>query len=50
MRYVCVNHTTAGVDDAKRVRDALSEGGTVEMPLGETFWSPAFGVWCELAL
>lgn len=29
--------------EAKRVFDALSEGGTVIMPFGETFWSPGYG-------
>jgi len=35
-----------GLDDeaeAKRLFDLLAEGGKVEMPLGETFWSPCFG-------
>ena len=31
-------------DDAQRVFDALAEGGTVKMPLQETFWSAAFAV------
>ena len=29
---------------ADRYFDALSEGGNVIMPLGETFWSPRFGM------
>jgi PhnB protein len=36
-----------GIDEpaeARRTFAALSEGGTVCMPLGETFWSHAFGV------
>ena len=28
----------------KRVFDALADGGSVFMPLGETFWSPCFGM------
>ena len=28
---------------SKRVFDALSEGGTVIMPFGETLWSPGYG-------
>jgi PhnB protein len=40
-----VNYTTADVDDARRVWAALSDGATkIEMPMEETFWSPAFGV------
>lgn len=31
-------------EEAKRVFDALSEGGTVSMPFGETFWAKGFGV------
>lgn len=30
--------------EAKRLFDALSEGGRVEVPLGKTFFSPAFGM------
>ena len=35
------------VDDegeAKRLFDALADGGTVDMPLAKTFWSPCFGM------
>ena len=31
-------------EDADRCYAALSEGGTVTMPLGKTFWSPRFGM------
>ena len=30
--------------DAKRLFAALAEGGTVQMPLAKTFWSPSFGM------
>ena len=30
--------------EAKRVFNALAEGGKVNMPLGRTFWSPCFGM------
>ena len=30
--------------DARRRFDALAEGGSVQMPLGKTFWSPCFGM------
>ena len=31
-------------DEARKAFDGLSEGGTVLMPLGKTFWSPLFGM------
>ena len=31
------------VDEARRWFDALSNGGKVSMPFGETFWSPGYG-------
>lgn len=30
--------------EAKRLFDALADGGQVRMPLGPTFWSPCFGM------
>jgi len=33
-----------GEDEAERYFAALSEGGTVEMPLTKTFFSPGFGM------
>ncbi|MDD3618225.1 MAG: VOC family protein [Desulfobulbaceae bacterium] len=30
--------------ETRRLFGALSEGGKVEMPLAETFWSPCFGM------
>jgi PhnB protein len=33
-----------GEAEAQRAFAALSEGGTVLMPLGKTFWSPCFGM------
>jgi PhnB protein len=32
------------VDDAKKLFEALSDGGKVTMPMGPTFWSPCFGM------
>jgi len=31
-------------EEAERIFAALSEGGKISMPLGETFWSPRFGM------
>ncbi|MEW6123123.1 MAG: VOC family protein [Pseudomonadota bacterium] len=36
--------TVADRAEADRVFAALAEGGTVQMPLAETFFSPAFGM------
>lgn len=41
---MCVNCSLDDVAEAKRVFDALADGGQVQMPLGETFFSPAFGM------
>ena len=39
-----VTYATGDAGDAKRVFDALAEGGEVRQPLEETFFSPAFGM------
>lgn len=39
-----VNYTVSDVADARRVFEALSDGGEVTMSLQETFWSPGFGM------
>lgn len=44
MRGFYVSLGFLSVDEGKRVFDALSEGGTVNMPFGATFWSPGFGM------
>jgi PhnB protein len=36
--------TLPTTDEARRAFDALAAGGSVTMPLGETFWSPCFGM------
>jgi len=41
---MCVNWSAPDPGEAKRVFDALAEGGTVQMPMGETFFSPAYGM------
>ena len=40
---MCVNYSVADAAAAS-VFDALSEGGQIQMPLGQTFFSPAFGM------
>jgi PhnB protein len=39
-----VTFSTADVDEARRVFDALADGGQINQALGETFFSPAFGM------
>jgi PhnB protein len=41
---ICVNVSLPDAADAKRAFDALAEGGAVQQPMGETFFSPAFGM------
>ena len=33
-----------GAERARRIFTALGDGGSIVMPIQETFWSPAFGV------
>jgi PhnB protein len=41
---MCVNLELPTKEEAHRVFDALCEGGSVQLPMGETFFSPAFGM------
>lgn len=40
---VAVTYTAADVDTAKKVFEALAEGGETTMPFEATFWSKGFG-------
>lgn len=44
MKGAAVNWSTADEAEAKRVFDALAEGGEVTMPIAPTFWAPLFGM------
>ncbi len=44
MRSVSVYVGVKEIAEADRIFASLSDGGTVQMPLGETFWAPRFGV------
>jgi PhnB protein len=44
VRGMCVNVGLDDPDEAHRVFDALAAEGQVQMALGETFFSPAFGM------
>ncbi len=39
-----ISLTTSDVDEAERLFAALADGGTVQAPLTETFFSPRFGM------
>lgn len=43
VKGAALNLTLSDQDEARRVFAALADGGSIEMPLGETFWSPLFG-------
>ncbi len=42
-----VSVTVKDPAEAERIFGALSAGGNVHMPLGKTFWSPAFGMFVD---
>lgn len=42
---VSINVKTA--EEAERIFAGLAEGGTVKMPLGETFWAQRFGMFID---
>jgi PhnB protein len=39
-----LSYAAKDATDADRVFSALSDGGTVQMPMGKTFFSPRFGM------
>jgi len=41
---IMVNCNVTDAGEAKRVFDALADGGEVRLPIGATSWSPAFGM------
>lgn len=43
VKGACLNLTLTDPGEARRLFDALAEGGSIDMALGETFWSPLFG-------
>lgn len=44
MKGVMLALTYPGVAEARRVFEALAEGGQIGMPLGEAFWAESFGM------
>ncbi|HEY8313470.1 MAG TPA: VOC family protein [Candidatus Baltobacteraceae bacterium] len=41
---ICLGLTATDSTEGERVFKALSEGGTVDMPLAEAFWGGRFGI------
>ena len=39
-----ISITTPTTDEVERLFDELKAGGSVQLPLGKTFWSPLFGM------
>ena len=39
-----ISYSVNGKDEAQRLFNALSDNGTVIMPLGKTFWAESFGM------
>jgi PhnB protein len=39
-----ISVSDSNADEVERVFDELKTGGSVQMPLGKTFWSPLFGM------
>jgi PhnB protein len=44
VRGMCLNYDAPDAAEATRVFDALADGGQVQMAMGETFFSPAYGM------
>ena len=44
VKGAAVNLTIDDMDEARRIFEGLAQGGSIDMALGETFWSPLFGV------
>ncbi|MGA8938425.1 MAG: VOC family protein [Acidobacteriaceae bacterium] len=39
-----ISVSDSNADEVERLFDELKSGGSVQMPLGQTFWSPLFGM------
>ena len=44
MQGIMLTLTYPTADEGRRVFAALAEGGTIRMPVGETFWADSFGM------
>lgn len=43
VKGAAINVTIDDTAEAHRIFEALADAGRIDMPLGETFWSPLFG-------
>jgi PhnB protein len=43
VKGAAINITLDDPDEARRIFEAFADGGSIDMALGETFWSPLFG-------
>lgn len=43
VKGAAINVTLDDQSEGRRIFEALAEGGSIDMALGETFWSPLFG-------
>jgi PhnB protein len=43
VKGAAVNLTLDDMEEGRRIFEGLSEGGSIDMALEETFWSPLFG-------
>ena len=43
VKGLSISYTAATIDDCKQIFEQLSDGGSIDMPLEATFWSPLFG-------
>ena len=44
VKGMSVNYSVTDVNEAERAFKALADGGSVTMPISETFWAPRFGM------
>lgn len=45
--YISINLESSEQAEAKRLFDALSKGGSIEMPLEKTFWGALYGAFTD---
>ena len=43
VKGVSISYNAPTIDECTRIFEQLSDGGSIDMPLEQTFWSPLFG-------